>query len=359
MLTDELLARLRAMEPFSHLGDEQFAALLAETTIRDAAAGELLIRQDESDRDHLVLIGGSLEVRRPVKTSRGNEDTHLDRVHPGEGIGAMALLSAVPHHASVMALTPSRYLRINGDRVDEMLAWSESFAGDLRNDPRLRHRVDLIRQTTALQRLPLERVCAAFNAMRPVSVEAGQTIVRQGEHGDAYYLIESGCAEVWCDDPMSGKTACVNKLGTGDSFGEEALLLGGFRTATVTMTTPGVLLRLEKHDFDALMKPDLVGELTAEQAHEMITNGSARWLDCRYEMEYEESRIPGALLMPLDSLRQTCATLDPAQSYIVYCRSGRRSVGATFLLRERGFQAWSMIGGIRDWPYAVEGEAHA
>ena len=71
-------------------------------------------------------------------------------------------------------------------------------------------------------------------------------------------------------------------------------------------------------------------------------------------MEYEESRIPGAPLIPLDRLRWGVHQLDPEATYIVYCRSGRRSKAGAFLLRERNIKALSMIGGIRDWPYEVD-----
>ena len=71
-------------------------------------------------------------------------------------------------------------------------------------------------------------------------------------------------------------------------------------------------------------------------------------------MEFEESRIPGAQLLPVDRLRREGVfTVHPQASYIVYCRSGRRSKAAVFLLRERGIHALSLRGGIRDWPYEV------
>jgi rhodanese-related sulfurtransferase len=71
-------------------------------------------------------------------------------------------------------------------------------------------------------------------------------------------------------------------------------------------------------------------------------------------MEFEESRIPGAKLVPLDRLRQDVTTIDPDFAYIVYCRSGRRSKAAAFLMKERGIKAFSLAGGIKEWPYSVE-----
>ena len=90
------------------------------------------------------------------------------------------------------------------------------------------------------------------------AVESGETIVAQGEPGDAYYVILSGEAEVWVTDPFTDETSRATVLGAGDGFGEEALLLEGNRTATVTMISPGRLLVLGQPDFDRLLKPGMV-----------------------------------------------------------------------------------------------------
>jgi len=182
--------------------------------------------------------------------------------------------------------------------------------------------------------------------------------VTQGEPGDSYYIILSGQAEVWVTDPLSDEIARVAVLSDGEAFGEEALLLEGNRTATVKMISPGRLLTLKKADFDELVKSSMVEEVDAARADDMLKRGAAGLLDCRYDMEYEESRIPGAQLVPLDKLRREGVfSIDPGFTYIVYCRSGRRSKAAAFLLRERGIRALSLTGGIKEWPYEVDSTA--
>jgi len=212
----------------------------------------------------------------------------------------------------------------------------------------------LAKHLKVFRNVPLENVKTAFERMVEKSVEAGETIVTQGELGDSYYIILSGEAEVWRTDPFTEETSSVAVLGDGDAFGEEALLQNAYRNATVKMNTPGRLLVLCKADFDELLKPVMVEEVNAEAAHTMLAGGSARLLDCRYDMEFEESRIPGAKLVPLDKLREGASFIDPEASYIVYCRSGRRSKAAAFLLNERGIKAASLSGGIKDWPYEVD-----
>ena len=59
-------------------------------------------------------------------------------------------------------------------------------------------------------------------AATPVQVQAGDTIVRQGDHGDRLYVIVSGRAEV--TRRVRVRDIAVADLGPGDAFGEIALL---------------------------------------------------------------------------------------------------------------------------------------
>jgi CRP-like cAMP-binding protein len=72
-------------------------------------------------------------------------------------------------------------------------------------------------------------------------MKAGDEIVRQGEPGDRFYVIDSGSAEVLVD----GRPAA--SLGPGDYFGEIGLLRDVPRTATVRAREDGLLLTLT-HD---------------------------------------------------------------------------------------------------------------
>ena len=78
------------------------------------------------------------------------------------------------------------------------------------------------------------------------------------------------------------------------------------------------------------------------------------FIDCRYEEEWELWRLKGARLVPLDQIRERSRGLDPKREYIVYCRTGRRSRAAAFLMRQAGLNAVSLKGGIADWPYERE-----
>src|SRR5690606_17402385 len=146
----------------------------------------------------------------------------------------------------------------------------------------------------------------------------------------------------------TGAELTLATLGDGDAFGEEALLSEAKRNANVIMTTDGVLMRLSKEDFNQLLKEPMLSWVTAQEAEQMVSSGSACWIDVRLESEFKNNGLPGALNIPLFMLRMKADSLDSGKKYILYCDTGRRSSAGAFLLSERGLQAYCLKGGLND-----------
>lgn len=77
---------------------------------------------------------------------------------------------------------------------------------------------------------------------------AGTDLVRQGEQGDAFFLLLIGTADVVRDGDR------VAQLAPGDWFGELALLDPGARAATVTATADGEVLAVTARMFKVLLR---------------------------------------------------------------------------------------------------------
>jgi len=97
-----------------------------------------------------------------------------------------------------------------------------------------------------------------------------------------------------------------------------------------------------------------VRSISPKRAKEMMENNAEVVLvDVRTYEEYVAERIPNAIWVPLTDL-ETQAPLKMADlkaTYIIYCRSGNRSVEAILLLKEMGYKSLYDLGGIIDWPY--------
>jgi rhodanese-related sulfurtransferase len=131
----------------------------------------------------------------------------------------------------------------------------------------------------------------------------------------------------------------------GETFGEEALISGARRNATVIMLTDGALMRLAKDDFVSLLNEPMLHWVSYDEAKSMI-EGGARWLDVRLPSEFEHCRFDDAINVPLYFVRLKLKTLDPSTRYVVVCDNGRRSSAAAYILTERGYDAYVLRDGI-------------
>ena len=72
-------------------------------------------------------------------------------------------------------------------------------------------------------------------------------------------------------------------------------------------------------------------------------------IDVREGNEYVRAHIPGARLVPMGQLPSRVDELDRSRPVWVVCASGNRSQAMADLLCARGFEAYSVAGGTRDW----------
>ena len=103
--------------------------------------------------------------------------------------------------------------------------------------------VELLEGSAIFAPLPRPTLELLASALEERRVPAGEVVFRQGEAGDEFFLIESGTAEAVVDGSP------VRELGTGESFGEIALLRDTTRTATIAAKTDLVLQVLDRDDF--------------------------------------------------------------------------------------------------------------
>ena len=97
--------------------------------------------------------------------------------------------------------------------------------------------------------------------------------------------------------------------------------------------------------------------ITAEEAKQIMDSEEGYIiLDVRAQEEYDESHIPGAILIPHTEIEARAEEVltDKDQLILVYCRSGRRSKIAAEALAELGYTNIKEFGGIIDRPYEVE-----
>lgn len=101
-------------------------------------------------------------------------------------------------------------------------------------------------------------------------------------------------------------------------------------------------------------------QISQEQAKEMMEKDDGHVVvDVRRQDEYDAGHIPGAILIPNESINkdQPEELPDLNQIILVYCRSGNRSKQAAQKLFDMGYRNIYEFGGITDWTGEIVTEA--
>ena len=114
--------------------------------------------------------------------------------------------------------------------------------------PRRDEKLDLIRSVPLFSHCGKDELAAIAETADLLDVPEGMELVTEGQHTNEFVVLAAGTADV----TRGGST--IATLGSGDFFGEIALITGAPRTATVTTTVPSTLLVLTERAFWRLAK---------------------------------------------------------------------------------------------------------
>ncbi len=234
--------RLRLLEALAFL--ESLPAAAIERLARAARRkryrrGDQVVRQGDPGSQFFIIAEGQATV-----LVNDREAGHLGK---GDFFGERALLGAGRRAATVLADGDLSVLTFEERAFWQELAgpveWQTRVRAALEDRERLAE-VELFRDLDGRE---LDLVAVKLAVM---AFSSGDVIVKEGDPGDAFYVVREGNLEV----RREGVQKRLRTFGPGDYFGELALLHGTPRNATVKALTPGSLWKLGGRDFH-----DLVG----------------------------------------------------------------------------------------------------
>ncbi|HZR37036.1 MAG TPA: cyclic nucleotide-binding domain-containing protein [Nevskia sp.] len=328
--------------PLNALRPESQQNLARKSTLAEAKGGEYLFRVGDVAEAALFLVAGEVQL----EDASGKA---LAVVRAGEPASFHRLAHQSPRKVSARCLRETRYLAVDASLLDVMLTWDQSgrfevaeLTGASADEGDW---MTKLLQMRVFQMVPPSNLQAMFMRMQEMKVDPGQVVVRQGEPGDFFYVIMEGRCMVTREAPNQ-KPMRLAELDSGSCFGEESLIADAERNATVTMLTRGRLMRLSKQDFRTLLNEPIARKIGFDEAQKLVQSGKALWLDVRLPSEYQRNPLPGSINLPLYMLRMRVSQLQPGQTYIAVCDTGRRSSVAVFVLSEKGFEAYSLDKGL-------------
>jgi rhodanese-related sulfurtransferase len=331
------------LEPLSALSPQSAAELARLCYTKQIMRNHDPLGDQELEQRTLYLLKGELRL---VASDHSSE-----LIVGGTDTARFPMSKRSSRFIRAKAITNIELMCIDSDQLDVMFTWDQlagqradnaaSEATDWRSMSGMFAAENLTSGVFAA--LPPAHIETLLDRFERINVTTGQKIIREGDPGDYYYVIETGRAAV--TRHVGGAQVQVADLRAGGAFGEEALVANTTRNASVAMTTDGTLLRIAKDDFIALLREPLLRRVCLQEALEKVERG-ATWIDVRFPAEYQQDKLPGAINIPVNEIRNLFNVLSRNNEYIVYCQSGRRSSAAAFLLAQNGFKAHVLDGGL-------------
>ncbi len=336
---------LRSLEPICSLSEQRLKELAALCYLEHVSRNLDPFRVRPIEGQTIYLIRGELAITNPDGYSQvlvgGGDEARFPLGRHGAPF------------AGAKAITDVELVRIDDDLLDILVTWDQLAIGEPEErgeekpsmaDWSIMSGIFSISNLKygAFSQLPPAHIEELLRRFERLDVRAGDVLIREGAEGDYYYVIESGRCRV--ERQVGGVSMLLAELKSGDAFGEEALVSDSKRNATVTAKVDGKILRLNRKDFNELLREPLLQRVTMEEARKKVAAG-AQWVDVRYPSEFQYDKIPGAINIPLSEIRNAFGVLDKDREYILYCQSERRSSAAAFLLAQRGYRTYLLDGG--------------
>ncbi|KAF2748300.1 camp-dependent protein kinase A regulatory subunit [Sporormia fimetaria CBS 119925] len=249
---EEQISRLKAAVAgnflFAPLDEDQSAQVLGALQEKPIPTrGIKVIQQgDVGDYFYVVEKGAfDIYVNPSGKLEAGPDGlgNKVGSVGPGGSFGELALMYNAPRAATVISTEPSTLWAL--DRVTFRRILMDSAFQRRRMYEGFLEEVELLSGLTKYERSKIA------DALETKKFPPGTTIIQEGDVGEAFYMLESGEAEVY----KRGVDKPVKRYKKGDYFGELALLNDAPRAASVVSTTEVKVATLGKNGFQRLLGP--------------------------------------------------------------------------------------------------------
>ncbi|MGH8246227.1 MAG: cyclic nucleotide-binding domain-containing protein [Gammaproteobacteria bacterium] len=347
--------------PINELTQQALTEIINKAELLKIRKGGFVFKQGDRDELSYYLVEGEVELH--------SNNQVQSTITGGTERSSYAMAQLQPRQFSAKATKPSVVMKIKRDYLDKMLVLHEKEGtdGTITNydlakvsvevsEVQVDEQVDWMTrmlQSELFSRMPTANIHAMFALLEPVEYKVGDVVIKQGDPGQDYFIIQEGHCQVLRSPPSGGRDIKLADLRAGDSFGEEALITDTTRNATVAMVSNGILMRLSKDNFIELIKKPTLQAVSYDQATKMVKEG-AQWLDVRFKNEHDQAAIEGSINIPINVLRMQVEKLEPSKQYVVYCDTGGRSSTGAFLLTERGYKVCYLQGGLMNNPKAAK-----
>ena len=344
---------LAKFSPVNQLSPDQIEELADQTAIEYMNEGDVVFKAGSSLAEFVYLLKGNVVLDNGQQNKTISADTER---------ALTPLDASTPRQFTATAQGPIEYVRLDSELIECLVTWGQIAAPEpevVMTDEGV-FTIDKaswlkkMAKSPTFKHLPPANIEQLLDKLEPMKVEAGEVIIRQGDVGDYFYMIDKGDALVNRQtEDEEDESIELAELSEGSSFGEAALISDKPRNATISMMSDGILLRLSKDDFLTLLNEPNIQWITFEEGVDLVIAKKAVWIDIRLPSEHAEGHIPLSENIPIQQLHRRSRGLDKETQYICYCDTGRRSSAAAFILNQYGLHAYVLKDGLKSVDQAL------
>ncbi|KAJ3121403.1 hypothetical protein HK100_012397 [Physocladia obscura] len=239
---ERIYASVKSNILFTSCDEEQLKTVVDAMTEKSVAAGDEIIKQGGVGDYFYVVERGELDV---FVSKSGEEPIKVYQYSSGGSFGELALMYNAPRAATVIAKTEGVLWAL--DRVTFRMILMDTTSKKRRMYEGFLEELSLLSSLEAYERAKIA------DTLESQIFSNGQVVIKQGDIGDRFYIIESGEASVTKN--IDGVESQFPSLKRGDYFGELALLNDLPRQATISAIGRLKVASMEKAAFVRLLGP--------------------------------------------------------------------------------------------------------
>ncbi len=242
---------LKGIPFFSDIDESVLQEVSGKVSIYEFDADKIVCRHGKFDERFYIILSGTAKATIPTAK---DPKYVLYRLNPGDYFGEEIVFTSEPRESTIVAETQLLTLATEGDTLRYLMEVSENITNLMNQkyiERKLRNDLRRVPMFTHLNEMIFEKI---LEKVELFSLSEEKTVFREGEPGDAFYLIRDGEVNVYIS--MEKKERLVAILGNGQFFGEMALLSDEPRNATVTTSKKTDLVKISRENFFNIIKSD-------------------------------------------------------------------------------------------------------
>lgn len=229
---------------FSDLTEDAFISLVPQIGYLKVPAGREIVVQGQPGTSVYIIVEGEARV---VRRANG-ESLDLARLMSGALFGELAMLTEKPRQATVVTTQPSELFEIDKRSLEAVAERHERIADEVVAFARRRLLFNVMATSAVFEPFAHPERLALLKQFESRFVDAGATLIKDGQQPEGLYVVVEGEVEVSKVDD-GGDRVVLAYLQAGEVFGEIGIIEDQPATADVRAVEKSVLLWLDREKF--------------------------------------------------------------------------------------------------------------